>query len=387
MRDNWESNISIGSIESKRNSGETIFNNYSRGAETTRDAWVYNFSNDDLTENVQRFIKNYNTEVIRWQNRTNTTISIDDFVLKDDTRIKWCSTLKQYLKGYQKGKFNRPYLRSSLYRPFVKTHLYFDDLLIHRRGQFPKIFPSISSEKENQTICLSGVGSNKPFHALITSQIPCLDMLEKTQCFPFYTYDEDGSHRRENITDWALASFREHYGLPEIGKWDIFHYIYGLLHHPQYRSTYQANLRRELPRIPYAPDFWGFADAGKRLAELHVRYEAQPEYPLAMIEADDQPLNWRVEKMKYNREKTAIIYNNFLTLGNIPPEAHDYRLGNRSALDWIVDQYRVKTDKRSGIVNDPNRDDDLEYIVRLIRKIVTVSLETVKIVASLSELE
>jgi predicted helicase len=208
-----------------------------------------------------------------------------------------------------------------------------------------------------------------------------------TVCFPFYTYAEDGSHRRENITDWALKEFQTHYRNKKITKWDIFHYVYALLHHPQYRGRYAANLRRELPRIPYAPDFHGFADAGKRLAELHVNYEQQPEYYWHRIENRKAPLSYRVEKMKLSKDKTSIVYNEFLTIAGIPPETHEYRLGNRSALEWVIDQYQVSTDKRSGITNDPNRLDDPEYIVRLIGQVITVSLETVKIVKNLPPLE
>jgi predicted helicase len=203
------------------------------------------------------------------------------------------------------------------------------------------------------------------------------------QSFPFYTYNEDGGNRRENITDWALEQFRTRYNDPRISKWDIFHYVYAVLHHPQYREKYAANLKRELPRIPFAPDFRGFAEAGARLAELHVNYEAQPEYPLEMIEKPGVPLDWRVEKMRLTKDKTRIIYNDFLTLSGIPPETFEYRLGNRSALEWVIDQYRVSTDKRSGITNDPNRPDDPQYIVRLIGKVITVSLETMKIVKGL----
>ena len=172
-----------------------------------------------------------------------------------------------------------------------------------------------------------------------------------------------------------------------IAKWDIFHYVYGLLHHPAYREKYAANLRRELPRIPFAPDFWGFAKAGARLAELHVNYEQQPEYPLKYVEKPGAALNWRVEKMKLTPDKTALIYNNFLTLEGIPPEVFAYKLGNRSALDWVIDQYKVSTDRRSGITNDPNRPDDEQYIVRLIGQVITVSLETLKIIAGLPDPE
>ena len=207
------------------------------------------------------------------------------------------------------------------------------------------------------------------------------------QHFPFYIYDEEGANRRENITDWALAQFREHYKNEKITKWDIFHYTYALLHHPAYRERYQVNLKRDLPHIPYASKFWEFVEAGKRLADIHVHYEDQPQYKLDLIEAPDMPLDWRVEQMKFSKDKTQIKYNDFLTLAGIPAEVFQYRLGHRSALEWVVDQYRVKTDKRSGIVNDPNRADDETYIVDLIRQVISISLETVRIVEGLSELD
>ena len=234
--------------------------------------------------------------------------------------------------------------------------------------------------------------------------IPCLGILDSNQSFPFYTYDEDGTNRRENITDWALSEFRNRYSDDTITKWDLFHYTYGLLHHPTYREKYQVNLKRDLPHIPtplaanppisplikeagIAADFWEFAKAGAQLANLHVNYESQPEYSdLTFIQNPEVPLNWRVEKMKLSKDKTSLIYNNFLTIDGIPPEVFDYRLGTRSALEWVIDQYCVKTDKRSRIVNDPNRADDPEYIVKLIGKVITVSLKTVAIVSRLPAL-
>ncbi len=157
------------------------------------------------------------------------------------------------------------------------------------------------------------------------------------------------------------------------------------MHHPEYRARYAANLKRELPRIPFAPDFDAFAQAGRALADLHVNYESKPEYPLRAVEDEAVPLSWRVEKMKLSKNRTALRYNDFLLLEGIPPETFDYRLGNRSALEWVIDQYQVSTDARSGIVSDPNREDDPEYIVRLVKQVVTVSVETVKIVKNLEE--
>ena len=166
--------------------------------------------------------------------------------------------------------------------------------------------------------------------------IPNLHITGDSQCFPFYTYDGDGTNRKENITDWALAEFQTHYGNDTISKWDIFHYVYALLHHPNYREKYQMNLKRDLPHIPYAEDFQGFAQAGTQLAELHANYESQPKYDkLKFIETPEMLIDWHVKKMKLSKDKTQLIYNDFLTLDGIPTEVFDYRLGSRSALKWI----------------------------------------------------
>jgi predicted helicase len=363
-----------------------IFKIYSRGAETSRDAWVHNINKNELVKNTHRLIEIYNTELDRWNNRINQKVQLDDFVLSDETKIKWSSRLKECLLRGQKAVFAEEKIRHSLYRPFYSQFLFFDEVLTHRQGRFPVIFPTPKTETENQVICVKGIGMSQPFFALMVSQIPDVQFTPNGQCFPFYTYDEDGTNRQENITDWALHHYQTHYQDHEINKWAIFYYVYGLLHHPGYQEKYAANLKRELPRIPLAPDFWEFAEAGKKLALLHLNYEQQPEYPLKFMDQPNTPLNWRVEKMKLSRDKRQIIYNDFLTIGGIPPETFEYQLGNRSALDWIIDQYRVKVDKRSGIVNDPNRLDDEDYIVHLIGKVVTVSVETVKIVLKLGDL-
>jgi len=258
--------------------------------------------------------------------------------------------------------------------------------LNERRYQVNLIFPVSSTETENRAIAITG-HSQIPFSTQAISCIPCLDVGGRpSQCFPFYTYNEDGTNKRENITDWALEHFRTNQDDNSITKWDIFHYVYAVLHHPHYREHFRANLKRELPRIPFAPDFHKFAEIGKRLAGIHVNYEQQPEYPLEKIETPGAPLDWRVERMKLSKDKRSLIYNDFLTLSGIPPEVFEYRLGNRSALEWIIDQYQVSTDKRSGITNDPNRADDPQYIVRLIGQVITVSLEYVGLVRSLDTL-
>ena len=192
-----------------------------------------------------------------------------------------------------------------------------------------------------------------------------------------------GTHRTENITDWALTHYQNHYKDNTITKWAIFYYTYGLLHHPDYCEKYVANLKRELPRLAMAPDFGSFSKSGEKLADLHLNYEHATPYPLKMIENHKVPFSLRVEKMRLSQDKKKLIYNDFLTLEVIPKEVFDYKLGNRSALEWVIEQYRVKVDKKSGIVNDPNREEDDDYILELVKKIITVSLETIKVVERL----
>lgn len=389
LEDEFETFIALGSKETKLAKGDLsncIFKLFSNGVKTNRDTWVYNCIREELIVNIQRMIDTYNGQLIQWKQKGNKSLNIDEFVTYDDTRISWSGDLKEYLTKGILIKYHSDRLRQSIYRPFIVSWLYFDRYLNNRRYLFPSIFPNPKTEQENWVICLSNIGNHKPFHCLMVRYIPDLHLTGDSQCFPFYTYDEDGTNRKENITDWALEQYRNHYQDPTITKGDIFHYIYAVLHHPNYRERYAANLKRELPRIPFAPKFYPFATAGKRLAEIHVNYEQQPEYRLKHIENKDLPIDWRVEKMRLSKDKTQIKYNDFLTLAGIPPEVFEYRLGNRSALDWIIDQYQVSTDKRSGITNDPNRLDDEEYIVRLIKQVITVSLETVNIVKSLPDL-
>ena len=385
----FETFIPLGTKEAKAARGEAmgvIFKIYSLGVRTNRDAWTYNFNRNTLTENMSRMIDTYNEQVFKWERRENRDANVDEFVINDNARISWSESLKRNLQRGKTADFSQEKIRTSLYRPFTESNLYFDRMMIERVYVFPSIFPTPQTEAENRVICVGGYG-RKEFAVLISKSIPDLNFYaDPQQSFPFYTYDEDGTNRRENITDWALAQFRAHYQDGSITKWDIFHYVYALLHHPDYRELYQANLKRDLPHLPYTPDFWAFAKAGKRLGEIHIGYEEVPEHQLTFIENREVPINWRVEKMKLSKDKTQLVYNDFLTLEGIPAKVFDYRLGNRSALEWVIDQYRVKTDKRSGIVNDPNREDDPRYIVKLIGKVIAVSLETVEIVEKLPDL-
>ena len=391
LREDFETFTPIGSKAAKAGKGEVsgvIFHQFSSGVKTNRDAWAINFNTETLTKNIQRMMDTYNTQALKWQQQT--AQNVDDFVVSDNEKISWSSGLKQKLRSGYIAEFIPERIRQTLYRPFTKSHLYCDRFMAERVYVFPSIFPTSQTETENRVICVN-LSREKPFTCLITDCIPEHIMTggfgSAGQCFPFYIYDEDGTNRRENLTDWAVAQFREHYKDPNITKWDIFHYIYALLHHPAYRERYQVNLKRDLPHIPFASEFWEFVKAGRQLADIHIHYEDQPQYKLDLIETPDVPLDWRVAQMKFSKDKTQLKYNDFLTLTGIPAEAFQYRLGNRSALEWVVDQYRVKTDKRSGIENDPNRPDDETYIVDLIRKVINVSLETVGIVGRLSALD
>ena len=366
---------------------ETIFKIYSQGAQTSRDDWTYDFNVNNLVFKVKSMIEIYNSELSRWI-RSGSPKDIDNFVTSDETKIKWSSRLKECFMRKIEAKFDISSVHDSLYRPFTRKHLYFDTILTHRQGLFPNILPTLSTESENKVICLTVLGSEKPFMVMMTNVIPDMHLVGAgagAQCFPYYTYAEDGSNKRENITDWALAQFREQYG-ETVTKWDIFHYVYAMLHHPVYRERYAENLKRDLPRLPLLFRQEAFASCvhiGKALMELHLNYETVKEYRLKWLENKDVSISWHVEKMKLSSEKDALRVNEWLTLTGIPQECFNYRLGNRSALEWVIDQYQVSTDARSGIVSDPNREDDEQYIVRLIGKVVTVSVETVKLVEEL----
>jgi predicted helicase len=361
---------------------------YSLGVSTNRDATVYGYSSECLAEQVQRFADAYNSEIQRYLDKKRPK-DIDSFV--DYAKLKWSRNLKRHFKDLDKFEFDRSCIRPCLYRPFTTKALYLADIAVDEPAQMASYFPLTKHpETANIVICVSGAGSFRPFHCVAANRVVSLDLVEKTQCFAFYTYDSESGERRENISLSTLVRFQHHYDDEEITKWDIFHYVYAVLHHPEYRTRYAANLRRELPRIPFigkdAKTFNAFAVIGRKLGELHVNYEDAAEYNLKRIENRDEPLNWRVEKMRLTKDKRAIIYNEFLTLEGIPPEAFTYRLGNRSALEWVIDQYQVSIDKRSGITNDPNRDEP-DYIAKLIGKVITVSLETQKLIAQLPPLK
>ena len=419
LDEGFEGLIALGSREAKASAKpEAVFATYTRGVCSNCDPYVYDFNQEALTARAKQMVEVYAAELDRWR-RAGGPKDVEQSLRVNAHVLKWIRRTKKELARGRELAFDAKKIRQAQYRPFARLAYYFEDVFNEDTYQFGNFFPNPTSKAENRVIAVTDAGSEKPFMVLVAGSVCDLHLVgggAQCQCFPIYTYAEDGSERRENITDWALQEFQTRYGDTKISKWDIFHYVYAVLHHPQYRERYAANLRRELPRIPFvgaevtrltskpgtkAPKedrassrrllqdaslFQAFATAGKKLAELHVGYEQQPEFPLHRRENHRSPLNWRVDKMRLSKDKSSLTYNDFLTLDGIPPETFEYRLGNRSALEWVIDQYQVSTDKRSSITNDPNRPDDPEYIVRLLGQVITVSLETVKTVKTLPPL-
>ena len=382
-----------------------VFQLYSNGLKSNRDPWVYNFSARAVEENMHRMIEFYNSQI---------GVEQPDM---DSTKIAWNRSLLTFRAQGRALTFEQESMRNSLYRPFCKQTAYFNRELNDMVYQLPKLFPTPAHE--NVAITLPGPGSAGEFYALAIDMIPALGVATSLQVFSLYTYEPvveddgglnlnlgggevvDGYTRKENITDATLAAYRSTYGDEGIAKEDIFYYIYALLHHPEYREKYAADLKKMLPRIPLAKGFWEYSRAGRALAELHLGYESVAPYPLDEVVSSPAPEDleerfefYRVQKLQFGpkKDKTRIKYNGHLTLKGIPDEVYNYILmGNRSALEWVIDRYQVKTDKKSLITNDPNdycrAVNNPRYIVDLIKRLVTVSLETQKLVGTLPRFE
>jgi len=392
----FESFLPLGSKKAKKadqGEADTIFKTYSRGLATSKDAYVYDFDREALKQRMRSMVDVYNTEVKRWAQLSEDEqeeTDVREFLRSDDEKIKWSRTQRRNVERGRDTTFDTGYFRRSIYRPYSRKWLYFDPTLMEMTYLWSDILPNKEAEEENRFIC-TVTEKQLPFSAQMTNLIPALHYGgRQTQCFPFYVYDEDEADRCENITDWAVEQFRSHYEGVSIEKSDIFYYVYAVLHHPRYRKRYGDNLRRKLPRIPHAPSsdsFWQFVEAGKQLSELHMDYEEADPYDLSEVEDENAEYEWRVEKMKFTDDaQTVLQYNDFLSLHGIPERTHDYEIGNRSALEWLVDQYRVRTYNRYDITHDPNDPDDKWYIVDLIKRVTTVSVKTVDIVNSLPDL-
>lgn len=426
-------------IGDKRTKGKSdtpgVFQKYSRGLATSRDAWCYNFSRQAVESNMQRMIDNYNGEVAHRHTSKDC--------LSDKTQISWNRQLYKDLDRGVQHKFIPSVLQASMYRPFCKQTAYFERSMNDMIYQLPQIFPS--PKQPNLGITLPSGPSAQFFMPILYEKLPALTPNGGNQMFPLYTWEKtekteddnslfestgnwkdfdtpeefsgsfdfnkpigsqvpseiDGYCRRENITDTTLSSYRRHYQDKAISKEDIFFYIYALLHHPQFRERYEADLKKMLPRIPKVQDFWSYANIGRELAELHVNYEEVAPYPgvtakTSLIAPHDdwqkyhlKQLTWGKIPGKRDKDYTTLMYNEYLTFTGIPEQANEYKIGGRSPLEWMVDRYRIKTDTKSGIVNDPNdycrEINDPAYIAKLIPALVTVSMRTLELTRALPE--
>lgn len=381
-----------------------MFENYSRGLATSRDAWCYNFSRSAVEANMHRMISNY--EIARVHGAGNPDM--------DPTKVSWNRGLLSDLSRGQQHKFDEASIVTSLYRPFTKQTAYFSRNMNDMIYQLPKLFPTPT--QRNIAIVMPQGGSAAAFSVLLSDSVPALTPNGGNQCFSLYVYDPvpegelpmaengatvvDGYVRKDNITDATLTAYRGFYEDARVSKEDIFYYVYALLHSPEYKEKYKADLMKMLPRIPKVRDFWGYSQAGRALAELHLNYERAEPFPLEEISsgpipgATDEAFDfYRVNKLSFGarKDRSRIIYNPRITLAGIPEEVFDYQVNGKSALEWILDRYQVTTHKDSQITNDPNdysrEAGDPRYILDLIKRIVTVSLETNKIVANLPALE
>lgn len=423
-----------------KESTPAIFRQFSSGLKTNRDAWCYNFSREAVASNMGRMIKNYNAQVDA--GITSSTVKMDP------TQINWIHQLLCDLDRGKKHQYKQSALRHGPYRPFCKQHAYFASEMNNRIYQLPQLFPT--QAHKNIAFGAQGRGASHPFSVGVTTTLPDLEMVSKAQWFSLYTWEPlsptsggeldlfadlatasenradgeatassldfsrpisdqipvilDGYHRVDNVTDATLASYQEHYGDAGITKEDIFFYVYALLHHPEYRERYADDLKKMLPHIPRAVGFHTYASVGRELADLHVNYERVEPYPSVQEEASlhaptDPWERYRIgeRKMRFpklgrkEKDHTRLEYNEYVTLVGIPEQAQHYTISGRSPLDWVIDRYYVKTDKASGIVNDPNdflrEQGRPNAVVDLIKRLVTVSMRTQELLSTLPPLE
>lgn len=409
-------------IGAKRGEEQGLFENYSQGILSARDAWAYNSSRSKLSDNMRRMIDFYNTEVERYE-AAGRPDDVGKFVDDDTRKISWTRGLKTSLSRSYHAEFEESSIQPAIYRPFMPQWQYFDRRLNELVYQMPQIFPN--GDVHNLIIQASGTGVRAGFSVLMSKALPSYDLVEKGQCFPLYLYsvhtkdnndlfsgsiDQTNSlTRRDAITDEGLAHFHTAYPNEKISKEDLFYYLYGLLHSPQYRERYANNLAKQLPRIPAVKafaDFAAFRDAGRALGNLHVNFEEASPYMVTFKEGDHRLIPeaetnpqkfYRVTKMKFGgkgkeKDRSTVIYNDNITMQNIPLEAYDYVVNGKPALEWVMERQVVKADKDSGIVNDANdyaneTVGDPKYPLELFQRVITVSLETMKIVNNLPDLD
>lgn len=388
-----------------------IFNQYSIGLKTQRDTWCYNFSKKHLLSNIQKLVNNYNAEVEKYNGLELNKIK--NLVDKNPKEYNWSDRL---FAGVQKNEIfsvEADSIRTALYRPYTKTNLYYSQFLNERTYKIPSIFPQKTSN--NRVISICGIGSKGAMTALMADVTPDIQLMFNSQCFPIFEFEvvsenslflsgQSGIVSKTSVSDKFLQYARNTYPNIQIESSDIFYYVYGILHSSDYLTKFANNLSKSLPRIPLVLSEVGFqniADAGRKLGDLHVNFETADIFPCQFKEGDlrlthieDPKSFYRVEKMKFAKkgDKSTVIYNKNITIENIPLEAYEYVVNGKPALEWVMERQGVKTDKASGIVNDANdfaneTMNNPAYPLELFQRVITVSLETMKIVKSLPKLD
>ena len=372
---------------------QAVFGLYSVGISTNRDEWVYDFAEKGISDKVLFFCRTYRGEMQRLETEKPTTTSIGGWV---DRSIKWTTELEQHLVNGDALSFSERHIVSGLYRPYVSKQCYYAPIITHRRYQMPQIFPH-ELDIENKVICFPGNITTNGFQVLATNKVFSHDLLKTTQCLPLYRYTVEGE-RVSNITSWAIEQFNEHYraewgddyprlaGEDGITAEDIFAYTYAVLHDPEYREKYAVDLLREFPRLPLYHDFDAWKRMGRELLDLHLNFESAEPYPLERVEQSG-PTGKAV--LKADKERGAIILDGNTTLNGVPESAWRYRLGSRSALEWVLDQYKERKPRDPTIAarfNTYRFADQKEHVIDLLQRVCTVSVQTVGIVEELTRL-
>lgn len=418
--------------DKKDRNGVVIFDNYSNGIVSNRDAWVYNYSKAKLVTNVSNMITFYNNELERYNNSDvknhqpsnapDAEKYIAHFVIKDKTKISWSSPLPtQFVRSKYIQEASIDYCLVSLYRPFTKGYLYNRKEVLHSRYTMPLLIPEANIS--NKMIICSGVGSRVSFSVIMSNLLPDLELITKCCCFPMYLYEpinSNGNHslldaihddvivtapsstqyrQKDAITDAGLKHFADYYQDSTITKEDLFYYIYGILHSSCYKDKYANNLTKSLPHIPRVKtiaDFMAYSTAGRSLARLHLDYEQAELYPVTFSQDITNLANadFYVHKMKFanKNDKSKIIYNDKITISAIPLQAYQYVVNGKSAIDWVMERQGVSTDKDSGITNDANdwaneTMQNAKYPLELLQRIITVSIKTMQIIDTLPKLD
>lgn len=376
------------------NKENSVFTISSSGVTTARDYWVYNFNKSSLLNNMNKMIDTYNMEVKK--NLMNIN-DIKNSVTKDETKISWSRALLNSLRNGKEKYLDCNKVTEALYRPFCKEYFYYSLDFNECQYKTRRIF-----KEKNPTIIINGTSSGKDFSCLMTDKVFNFHTLSTSMAFPLYYYDDTESNQTsfminenkyDGISNWIYEKVIEKYENKSVAKEDVFYYVYGILHSKDYRETFKFDLKKSLPSIPLVDnyeDFIKFSKSGKKLADLHLNYEKiSPYKDCEIIKNND---NYKVIKMKFgkNKDKSIIQYNDNIIIKNIPSKAYEYVVNGKSAIEWIMERYAITTDKKSGIVNDPNdwckEVNDEKYIFNLLLRIINVSVKTVDIINSLPKL-